>query len=88
MSDYRPPPQLLQLSHHHYLLLPPTTPKTSTSYLHAIYQLYLVNFKLYHYYSGWVGGWVVGWWVVGGWSDKTKVIPNSTQFKLKLELKL
>ena len=57
MSDYHPPPQLLQLSHHPWcLLLPPTTPKTSTSYLHAIYQLYLVNFKLYHYYSGW--GWV------------------------------
>ena len=23
-----------------------------------------------------------------GWSDKTKVIPNSTQFKFKLKLKL
>ena len=28
-----------------------------------------------------------GWWV-GGWSDKTKVILNSTQLKLKLELSL
>ena len=26
--------------------------------------------------------------MVGGWSDKTKVILNSTQFKLKLELSL
>ena len=25
---------------------------------------------------------------VGGWSDKTKVILNSTQFKFKLKLKL
>ena len=33
-----------------------------------------------------VGG---GWWMVGGWwSDKTKVILNSTQFKLKLKLEL
>ena len=31
-----------------------------------------------------MGGWVVG----GGWSDKTKVILNSTQFKFKLKLKL
>ena len=29
-----------------------------------------------------------GWWVGGGWSDKTKVILNSTQFKLKLKLVL
>ena len=28
---------------------------------------------------------VGGWWV-RGWSDKTKVILNSTQFKLKLKL--
>ena len=27
-----------------------------------------------------------GW--MGGWSEKTKVIPNSTQLKLKLELSL
>ena len=26
--------------------------------------------------------------MVGGWSDKTKVILNSTQFKFKLKLKL
>ena len=31
----------------------------------------------------WVGGWLVG--QVGGWSDKTKVISNSAQFKLKLK---
>ena len=31
----------------------------------------------------WVGGYQVSWW-----SDKTKVIPNSTQFKFKLKLKL
>ena len=30
-----------------------------------------------NYYSGWVGV---------GWSDKTKVIPNSTQLKFKLKL--
>ena len=30
----------------------------------------------------------MGGWVVGGWSDKTKVILNSTQFKFKLKLKL
>ena len=29
-----------------------------------------------------MGGWV------GGWSEKTKVIPNSTQLKLKLKLEL
>ena len=29
---------------------------------------------------------VVGW--VDGWSDKTKVILNSTQFKFKFKLKL
>ena len=34
----------------------------------------------FNYYS-------VGWWV-DGWSDKTKVILNSTQFKFKLKLKL
>ena len=34
----------------------------------------------FNYYSGWVGG--------VGWSDKTKVILNSTQFKFKLKLKL
>ena len=28
----------------------------------------------------------VGGWVVGGWSDRTKVILNSTQFKLTLSL--
>ena len=33
-----------------------------------------------------VGGQLIFW--VGGWSDKTKVILNSTQFKLKLELSL
>ena len=33
-----------------------------------------------NYLSGWVG---CGW-CVGGWSDKTKVILNSTQFKFKL----
>ena len=31
----------------------------------------------FNYYSGWVGV---------GWSDKTKVIPNSTQLKFKLNL--
>ena len=33
----------------------------------------------FNYYSGWVGV---------GWSDKTKVILNSTQFKFKLKLEL
>ena len=34
----------------------------------------------FNYYSGWVVG--------GGWSDKMKVILNSTQFKFKFKLKL
>ena len=25
-----------------------------------------------------------GWWVVGGWSDKTKVILNSTQVEVEV----
>ena len=32
----------------------------STSYPHAIYQLQMVNSKLYYYYSGWGVRWCVG----------------------------